>query len=335
MLRLLTVVALIILAACAGKGKIGRYIDEKDTTFSKDIRDISAKINASPRDAKLYYLRGNAFFYESKFKDAGIDFETAVQLDSANSLYHYKLGENILQLDTSNALKALTHLRKAVQLSPENTEASLALAKLYIARQNYPEAEKIFRPMMKNTAIADKAYLLWGIAKKELKDTQSAMQLFEKSLVLNPSNTDAVLQLAGLYYHKDKAMAIKYYDRALAMDEYNYEALYAKGLLYQEQGKYDLALKHYDEVRNLRPGHLLAYNNSIVIYFIRGQWQKASELAEKYVLLSPQNANALAMKGFALENMGNEKAALNYYEAALKIDPGNPYAIKGKQALAP
>jgi tetratricopeptide (TPR) repeat protein len=189
--------------------------------------------------------------------------------------------------------------------------------------------------MMTNTAIADKAYLLWGIAKKEQHDTAQAMQLFEKSLVLNPSNTDAVLQVAGLLYHKDKNLALKYLDRALAMDEFNYEALYAKGLIYQEQGRYDLALKHYDEVRRLRPGHLLAYNNAIVIYFLNSQWQKASELAEKYVQLAPRNANAMAMKGFALENLGNKKAALIYYEAALKIDPGNPYANNGKKALAP
>ena len=110
------VLMIIIFASCKDEGisTIGRYISEDDTAYSADIISASKKINADPENAELYYLRGNAFYFLDQFSDAEIDFSTAIKLDSFNALYNYKLGDCILNMDTSNLL-ALALLTQSSQ----------------------------------------------------------------------------------------------------------------------------------------------------------------------------------------------------------------------------
>ena len=56
-----------MLSSCSDTGN-ERYISEKDTTYSADVRSISEKINKSSRNAELYYKRANTFYFEENFK---------------------------------------------------------------------------------------------------------------------------------------------------------------------------------------------------------------------------------------------------------------------------
>jgi tetratricopeptide (TPR) repeat protein len=49
--------------------------------------------------------------------------------------------------------------------------------------------------------------------------------------------------------------------------------------------------------------------------------------------LESNNANVFAMRGTAYEKMGNKKAALQDYNAALAIAPENMPALEGKKIL--
>lgn len=325
--------AVALLAAC-GKGKVrGRFISETDTAFTADIRDVSAKINKDPYNAELYYRRGNAFFYQNRFSDAVTDFGTAVEIDSLNAMYHFRLGESVLKLDTADSRKAFRHLKRATELKPDFDEAQMALSRLYVVRQEYDKASGILEKLKEKTEYADKAWVLLGITYRERKDTSRAMQAFENALQANPQNYDAVMQLAEVYRNRGKELCIQYYDRAIAINEFSDEAHYGKGFFRQKQGRYADAVALYDQARTLNPGHILALYNTAYIQSLFEEWEKCEQLCSRLLEMKPDHANALALRGYSHEKRGNKKAALEDYRAALDIDPQNKPARVGLDVL--
>src|SRR5688572_10023558 len=113
------------------KKKVGqRYISETDTTYSADIRHVSKKINLDPSNPELYYRRANTFFFEDNFKQATLDIEYAITLDSSNALYHFSRGSYLMSGDTANAREAEISYKKAITLKPDFLDAITNLAKL-------------------------------------------------------------------------------------------------------------------------------------------------------------------------------------------------------------
>lgn len=311
----------------------GRYISETDTAFSKDILDVSAKINKDPFNADLYYKRGNAFYYQKKLSDAILDFETAVKLDSNNAIYHFRLGETFLLQDTANPIKTMQHIQKATVLKKDFYEAEFSLAKLYLYRQMYDKAIKAFEKLENQPEYADNAIFYKGVGYKEQKDTLRAMQHFEKVLQINPQHYNAVMQIASMYAGRNNDLALQYYDRALAINEASDEACYGKGYFYQQRAEYAKALAMYDKARMINSAHKLALYNSAFIAFAQMKYNKCVDLCNTYIEMDDDNANAYAMRGTAQEKMGNKKAALQDYNAALGIDPKNLPALTGKKIL--
>jgi len=332
--RVLTALLIIVsVLACSSKGHMGRRIDENDTSFSKDIRDISARINKDPENAELYYRRGNTFFYQEKYKDALIDLETSVNLDSSNAVSHHLLAETILKLDTADSRKARYHLEKALKLKSDFADAKLTLSKLYIARQEYKKADDLLKSLTDNQDLADKAFLYLGISKKEQKDTVNALVYFEKAIQSNSNNYEAAMQTALIKAEQNDPLALQYFDRVIAMNEYSDEAFYGKGLLLQKQLKYKDAFIHYEKARTINPGHILATYNTAVLYNLFEDFEKAEEMCNKTLDLAPDYPNALALRGFSYEKRGDKKRAEVDYRKALESDHKNQMAILGLKAL--
>lgn len=323
----------ILLQFCTPKNKFGRFISEKDTSFPKDIRDISAKINSNPDDAELYYRRGNTFFFLNRFKDAIIDFKTAIQLNGNNAIYQNKIGEAYLGLDTSNTKLIMEHFKKAVSLNPAFHEAKFNLAKLFTSRQQYEEAGKIWNELNEVPEYKARALAFLGIGRKEQGDTASAISFFEKCLIVDPDFENASLQLAKLYESKTPQKAILFYDKVLVKNPENYEALYGKGYLLQIQNKYDEALKYYDMTRTVNPSHKLAIYNSAYIHSEKYNFEQALENCNKILDIEPSFYKALSLRGLCYEILGYTKEAIADYKAALQLNPKEATAIKGLNKL--
>ncbi|MCC7299261.1 MAG: tetratricopeptide repeat protein [Bacteroidia bacterium] len=322
-----------VLFACQQAKPGGRYISDKDTTFSKDIRDISAKINDDPRNADLYYKRGNAFFYQDKFKDALIDLDYAVLLDSNNAVYHHLIGETVLKLDTADSRKAMYHLEKALKLKPDFSDAIISLGKLHLARQEYKKAEDLFKKLTATNDYADRSFVYLGICRKEQKDTIQALAYFDKAQQINPNGYEAAIQIALIKAAQKDPLAMQYFDKVIAINEYSDEAFYGKALLFQANEQYKDALVHYEKARTINPGHILAIYGTGVLYNLFEDYGKAEEMCNKVLDLAPEYANAYALRGFTFEKRGDKQRATADYNQAIKLDAKNEMALLGLKSL--
>lgn len=319
--------------SCNNERDTSRFISENDTNYSEDIRAISAKINKSPEEAELYYKRANTFYYEKKYSDAVGDFEFAITLNPKQPLYHFRCAETWISMDSTNSEKVKMHLTDALSLKPDYHAAKSLLAKYHLARQQYPEAIKLYKDLLDQPEFADPAYVMLSIAYKEQKDTVKAEAIIDKALTINPENFDAVMQKVMMLNYRNDPQLLAWATKAVKMNEFNDEAMYTMGLILQKQSKFADAKDHYERVIKVNPNHVYAHYNLAVIQSLFDNHEACIDWCDKTLDLNPSFENALALKGYSYEKMGNKKAAMQEYKAALSINPNCTLAKEGLKLL--
>jgi len=306
-----------------------RYISDTDTTFTKDIRDISKKINAQPKEAELFYKRAKTFYFEEKIKDALIDIDYAMELDSINPLYCFTKGKYLMSGDTADAVAAEFCYKKAIRLRPDYVEAYFDLAKIQFAKQAYNDAQENYFKASKLDPSNPIPYFYLGLMAKEQKDTAKSIELFEKTLVYDGNYYDAVVQLGNYYAEKNDKKCLILFDRALKLNEYSAEVMYAKGLYLQKQNAYRDAAILYEQVSKIDPGHFFARYNLAFINANFSNYEKALKLLDEVLSLKKEYPEALTLRGFVKEKMNNSLGAYSDYQAALQLDKNQKLAIEG------
>lgn len=311
-----------------------RYISETDTTYSEDIRSITKKINENPDNAELYYKRANTFFFERNFKQATADIDYAIALDSTKALYDFLRAKSLISGDTANSREAIMSFKKALRLQPDYIEAMLEYGKLLIARQMYDEAEKIYVACNRKDPSNPQPYFYLGLMAKEMQDTLKAVTLFEKTLVYDGNYYDAVMQLGNYYAVSGNDKALVFFDRAIRLNPYSDEALYAKGLFLQKKQLYKDAAALYEEVYKMNPGHILCRYNLAYINALFNNYDKALKLLDETISLANNYAEAYALRGLVREKMNDKMRAADDYRKALELDETLEQAKAGMKRVS-
>ena len=77
--------------------------------------------------------RGIAYYDKGQYQEAVIEFKNVTQADPKDADGHYRLALSYLKLTTLQDLRlAFDELKKAVELNPQNRDAQLKLAELYL-----------------------------------------------------------------------------------------------------------------------------------------------------------------------------------------------------------
>jgi tetratricopeptide (TPR) repeat protein len=231
------------------------------------------------------------------------------------------LAETYLEKDSANYEEAAKQLQSALQLKADYAEAQYLYAKLLLARQQYDLSEPLLKALVKNVDFGVKAQLLQVVSLKEQKDTVKAIQILDQILLNDPNNYDATMQKALFLLEKEPNTASQYIDKALVIDEFSAEALYAKALLKQRSSQYADAEILYNRVIKINPSHVFAHYNLAVVEALFENNDAVVELCSRVLDLEPSNHKALTLRGYAFEQMGNKKAARKDYQAALDIKP--------------
>ncbi len=327
------VIVFIICGTACKDAKSGRYISENDTTYSPDIRSVSKKINANPTNPELYYNRSNAFYEERNFKQAVLDIDYAIKLDSVNALYFYKKGVYMLDNDTANAREAERSFRKALALDPTFFDAHINLGKLLLAKQRYKEAEENYTQANKLRPGDPMPFFYMGIIAKEMKDTAKAVALFEKTLVNDPRHYDALMQMGNYYAEKEDNKALLFFNKAIEVDEFRDEPLYAKGLFLQKKRLYKDAAALYEQVARMNPAHILCRYNLAYINGLFSNYTRAVSLLDEAIDLAPEYADAYTLRGAMKERLKNSTGAFNDYSKALQLDENQTLAKEGLKRI--
>ena len=115
------------------------------------------------------------------------------------------------------------------------------------------------------------------------------------------------------------------FERALEIKPDYHDAFGQMGLAYYREKNYDKALENYELALKYRGGKFaLVHSNMGIIYFERGELEKAKECYVKAVRDDPTMVDALRNLGAVHAMQKNFGEAIKYFSEALKYAPGDP-----------
>jgi tetratricopeptide (TPR) repeat protein len=84
---------------------------------------------------------------------------------------------------------------------------------------------------------------------------------------------------------------------------------------------YDLAIKLLDAVVEIKPSYVEAWNRRATIYYLKQDYGHALADIAQVLAREPRHFGALSGLGLILQDIGDDKHALEAYRRALAIDP--------------
>jgi tetratricopeptide (TPR) repeat protein len=322
-IRVVLVSTTILISSCKQKSE-----EQVNTAETKkdELTLLNQKIAANPT-AELYFNRAQIFASRNVLTQALEDMDRAISLDSSRTdffMFQADLSFRTLQIQNS-----VRQFEKVLKLDPLNIEANLKLAEIYLYTKGYQKCLHYADEALKLDKNKGKAYFLKGFAFKEIGDTAHALSSFQTVVEVEPQNYDAYIQLGNIQAARKNKIALQYYNTALRLSPKSTEALYNRGLAYQNMGELAKAKEDYKLIlsidRNFADAH---YNLGYIALVFEKDYPAAITYFTDAIRVNSSYAEAFYNRGVAYELSGNNEAAQKDYHGALKIIPTFKLALK-------
>ena len=163
---------------------------------------------------------GVAAFKAGNYAQASEEFRTVVEDQPEWPGGHRMLGQSLLKLDRTQ--EALTHLRKAYDLKPDDVAVQMVLGQAYVQTKRYRDASELLGKI--NVASLPKAqqsalHQMRAIALDKTGQTPSAIQELSRAVQLNPSSAGLQFQYGTMQFNNgDTEAAVQSLEKAVSLD---------------------------------------------------------------------------------------------------------------------
>src|SRR6202044_3405468 len=149
--------------------------------------------------------KGNKLFAAGKYREAALNYRTAIQKDASYGEAYYRLGLAGIELEQGR--EAYDALFRAVQLSPANMGAKKKFADvcltLYLAdpghsQRLYTQINDLAAVFLAKNHSSYEGLMLKGYLASTDRKPKEAIEYFRKAVRLNSSNAGVVTELAHL-----------------------------------------------------------------------------------------------------------------------------------------
>ena len=123
--------------------------------------------------------------------------------------------------------------------------------------------------------------------------------------------------------------ALDEFNRAVALDPYNAQALYGRALLYQGNNEHDFAIADFGAASGLNPQKAEPLLGRAVSYLAIGKVKEAAADLDEAAEADPHNAQVWTTRGQAYERLGDKTKAAASYNKAVSLRPRDDAARSG------
>ncbi len=240
---LLLAVMMLFVAGCANKWKTSGKIAMGQKNWEKAIGDFQKALEQDPGDGEAHFLIARAY-KESR------DFESMIShLDAADSLWpkgEKKIGE--LRADTWEEI---------FNSGLKNADG-----------EEYEQARNNFEMAIAILPERYEAYTNAGFVWQHLDNNDSAFYYYAQAYRIDPDNIKILENFASLCFNIGMfAKADSLYEKILAQDPNNAEAILRRGAIASENGDYTTAVDYYTRALDLEPDNCGLWFNLGILYF--------------------------------------------------------------------
>lgn len=176
-------------------------------------------------------------------------------------------------------------------------------------------------------------HLQKGVEAARQGDLDRAEGHYRETLRLNPTNTDALLNLSGIHYHRRKFdSALKLLDECLTVDPAKPQAHHQRGMVRSAMGDLNGALADFDTELRSRPNDLEAMLSRGITLSKLGNTTDALASYEQAMRLAPQDPRPYHNRGLLREE-SDPDGALSDFSEAINCDPSYADAYIGRGFL--
>lgn len=341
----------VALAAIAGAALFGCQSDE-------------AKLNE-------HLSRGDTYLEQEKYKEAIIEYKSALQLDPNVAAAHWGLAQS--HLKNEQVREGFWELRETVRLDPSNSDARLRFGQISILAGELDDALEQAEAVIKSDEKNIQAQLLRAQTLESQKKMRQARMAYKQAVELAPGTKDeglALRLLANYYTRRGENDAAGPYYEKLAEVSPEFSSFIALASHYVQNKKPDDAERSYkkaievakpedtakgygflasfyynhdrfdDGVATLERGiDALPQDPLDLIYLLahfynmRGDEAKADELVRNAPARKPGDVRPFLVLSTYEARRGRLAESLAAVNEALKLDPKNQEALVRKAEL--
>ncbi len=252
-----------------------------------------SSLSAQDPDAVERYRAGYQLLQGRSFRNAAIELQEAVAIDSTYGAAHLALGMAYKVLNEHQ--RAIAAYENARKLGTFPERAADELARLY-----YRAGVELF---------SQRRY-------------QDAVESFQGAVELDPGNARALYAM-GLCYNglRDAEQAEWAFRAAIAVDPDYPQPLRALGDLHRRRREYNTAMEAYREAIAIDSTHMEAYSGLVRIMLENEAYQEAVRLMQSAVEIDAGYADGYLYLGSALFRLGRFSDAVPPLRQAVNLAP--------------
>ena len=145
----------------------------------------------------------------------------------------------------------------------------------------------------------------------------------EKSVQIEPSDTDAVRQLATLYYDNgEKEKSVETFETAIRQESdktIKANLYFNLGVLYMQLEKFEEAEDNFFSAYDLNPEDIEALSGIAQTFENAEKWRRASKFYRELIELDPENPDHYKGMSRVLIKQGDMDGATRYFEKAKQL----------------
>lgn len=246
-------------------GKTAYYITASDIYLlmgqpqkASEVLVNSLKKNPSDNETILHLARLNLIIRE--YKTAMTYVGKSLENEPSNNPKAFFIRSLIL-LETGDTIRAVTDLKKTVELDQNNFEAYMELGDLYAMKKDKIAIDYLNNALRINPKSKEALYRL-GMFYQDNEMFDQALMTYARLEKTDSSFQNASYNQGYIYlvYLKDFPKAIKYFTDAIHKDPGHAEAWYNRGYAYELSGDYNNAYKDYKKTLELKVNYDKAIN---------------------------------------------------------------------------
>ena len=290
---------------------------------------LTTRIAAAPNAPEGYIARAVYAAEQGQFREAVDDLDLALRADSTSAAaWEYKAE---LLYNARNFEATMATLNRCIAMAPTSTACLLRRAEMNIHLNQVERAFDDLNAALKLDNQLHEAYWMKGKLYEGLGDLELARSSFVTAVEVRPDFYDGFIALGLFCAAQGDRLAAEYYRSAIELRPRSVEAHYNLAMHLQERGDLDKALATYDQILALDPNNAtVPFNQGFIHLEYRQDYAAADSAFTEAIRRLPNYQQAYFNRGLARESMDLLQAALDDYDAALRLKPDYTAAALAK-----
>jgi tetratricopeptide (TPR) repeat protein len=305
--------------------------------FDEGRKYIQKALSIDPKDMRSLLIMGRSYMSDKKpnYDLALQQFELILAQDPKNvDALHAKAEALAGKNDVAGAVAVL---QQVVTMNPNSVEAEDDIAELYLSKHLDDQARQQFALASKDHPKATEPYVLEAEYDQEQKRYTQAATEFEQALAIAPDDSRILFEYGRLQlaYLKNPQKAIDTFNKILAKNASDPDALYMLGQAYGIEGKWSDARDNFRKSFDITHTYMSLFNLGVAYYSLKDYRSARDAFAALATHQDPAHPDPQIwfVLGDAERMLGNKQNAVAAYKSFLAIVPTGDAATKARNYI--